>query len=225
MKFPYSTSFLLVLAVILPLGPTPARAELTLGFGQPAYAAAPGGGLDLAVYLTETDTTILVDEGLNGAGLIVSFNLTPYASDPAQVVSIGPNPGLNDSGDFILSSITPADGASAGSAELLFSVLLSDILFPPAGSSSILLGVFHVVAGTTPGETTLLSVDVLPGGSQFITGAGTILDTDITGGSASIIVVATAVPEPSSLLLAAASIVLGVCLARRARGGLAPWQS
>src|SRR5262245_30902366 len=63
------------LLIGLLLTANPARAELVLGFGQPGYVAGACQGMDVSVFLTESGTSILATEGLNSAGLVVSFNL------------------------------------------------------------------------------------------------------------------------------------------------------
>jgi hypothetical protein len=196
--------------LVLTLGSGAAKAGLILGFGQAGYTAAPGQGIDVPVYLHESGTSVLATEGLNSAGIVISFNVPPTAIDPARVTLITPNPGVNDADDFLSTSISPASGSTAGSAELLFSIVLSDVLFPTPGSSSILLGTYHFTAGATPGQVTNLSVGIAPGGPQFFSGAGQELDSMITAGNASISVQAQAVPEPSCLTLLASSMF---CLA------------
>jgi hypothetical protein len=182
-----------------------ARADFVLGFGQTNYSVDPSQGIDVPVFLTETGTTILTTDGLNSVGLVVSFNLPILVSDPAQVTLITPNPGVNDIDDFLSTTINPATGSTTGTAELMFSIVLSDVLKPEAGSSSILVGTFHFVAGSVLGEVTNLSTGILPGGSQFLSGTGQELDSMITTGTASISV--RSVPEPSGMVLMGAGIL------------------
>jgi hypothetical protein len=194
-----------VAAVVLflpALEPGTARAGLVLGFGASQYSVAPGQGIDVPVFLTESGTTILATDGLNSAGLFVSFNLPARVSAPAQVTAIAVNPGVNDLDDFLSTSISPATGSTTGTAELMFSIVLSDVLKPPIGSTSILLGTFHFVAGSIPGQVTNLSTGVLPGGPQFLSGTGQNLDSMITTGTTAITVQGvSSVPEPSGLVL------------------------
>ena len=169
----------------------------------------------MPVYLTESATTILATDGLNSAGLFVSFNLPARVSAPAQVTAITVNPGVNDADDFLSTAINPATGSTTGTAELMFSIVLSDVLKPPAGSSSILVGTFRFVAGAVPGQVTNLSTGVLPGGPQFLSGTGQELDSMITTGTASIAV--QSVPEPSGIVLLGTGILGMVGYAWRSR--------
>lgn len=199
-------------AVLLSLlgATSPAQGGLVLNFGQANYTVNPGQGVDVPVYLTETGTDILATDGLNGAGLVVRFNLAPQVDHPAQVSGIALNPGVNDLDDFLFTSVTPATGTQVGSAELMFSIVLSNVLKPPAGSSELLLGTFHFVAGSVAGQTTSLSVEILPGGPQFYSGSGLTLDGMISTSQATITTTAVqSVPEPPGLVLALTG-VLGV---------------
>ena len=175
-----------IILMVLGLASGSAQAGFILGFGQANYQVGPGQGIDVPVYLTESGTDILATAGLNSAGLVVSFNLPPMVSDPAQVTTITPNPGVNDVNDFISTSITPATGSTIGTAELMFSIVLSDVLKPPPGSSSVLLGTFHFVAGSVPDQVTNLSTGIVSGGPQFLSGTGQQLDSMITTSTASI---------------------------------------
>jgi hypothetical protein len=215
-----SRSVAAVFALLPALEPAAARAGLLLEFGASNYSAAPGQGIEVPVFLTESGTTILATDGLNGAGLFISFNLPARVSAPAQVTAITVNPGVNDLDDFLFTSISPATGSTTGSAELMFSIVLSDVLKPPVGSSSIRLGTFHFDAGLVPGQVTNLSTGIPTGGPQFLSGTGQNLDSMITTSTATITVQGvTSVPEPSGIVLSGTGFLglIGyLCRPRRA---------
>jgi hypothetical protein len=212
-----SASIPLVIAA-LALIAAPARAGLVLTFDQSNYAANPGQTVNVSVFLDETDSDgTLANTGLIGAGVTVSSNLAPFATDPAQVTSISANPAVNpldpDFPDSLSTSITPATDSSPGSASLSW-FLAINTFYPAPGSSDILIGTFAFRTGMTPGQVTNLSVGVLaPAGDQFYLGDFTNIDAQITGSTATI----TAVPEPSSLLLAATAVAALIVLGRRMR--------
>jgi hypothetical protein len=163
-----SRSLSIAILVVLGVAPSQANSAFILTSGQPVYQVEAGGALDIPVYLTESVTNILATDGLSSAGLVLSFNLAPHASDPAQATLITPNPGMSEENDFIFTSIIPATIATPGAAELLFSLVLSDVLKPEIGSSSILLGTFHFVAGAIPGQVTNLALTISPGGLHLL---------------------------------------------------------
>jgi len=194
----------------------PARADLVLTFDQSNYLVDANQGFDVSVYLTESGTNILATDGLSSAGIVVSFNVPAMVSDPAQVVQITQNPGVSETDDFVSTTITPATSSQAGTAQLMFSIFLSDVLFPPSGSSSILIGTFRFAAGAVPGETTNLSVAIAGGGAQFFSGTNQDLDDLITTTTASVTVRGGGVvPEPHAILLLSSGLVPAVFLVRR----------
>jgi hypothetical protein len=195
----------LLTGLVIVTGSGAARADFILGFGQAAYSVDPGQGIDIPVYLTESGTDFLATEGLNSAGLVVSFNRPVGVPDPAQVTLITAQPGVDGANDFLSTTVDPATSSTVGTAELTFSIVLSDVLKPPAGESSLLIGTFHFVAGAGPGQVTNLATGLLPGGSQFFSGTGRELDSMIATGTASIRV--RAVPEPSGVVLLGAGIL------------------
>ena len=194
-----------------------ARAGLTLRFDQANYTVGAGQVFDAQVFLVEgPGTNVLQTDGLFGAGMDLNFNLAPSVSDPAQVTSVAPPVGL-DSTANVITSITPSVGSNAGVATLIWDNGIGPILFPSAGSDEILVGTFQFTAGLTPGQVTNLSLDIPTGlGGQFVTGAGDVLDASISTGTATI-TVASAVPEPSSLVLLAGGLICVCGYARRAR--------
>lgn len=100
---------------------------------------------------------------------------------------------------------------------IVFRASLSDVLKPPPGSSSVLLGSFHLVAGSVPDQVTNLSTGIVSGGPQFLSGTGQNLDSMITTGTATI--TTQNVPGPSGIVLLGTGIlsVIGyACRLRRA---------
>jgi hypothetical protein len=188
---------------------TQARGDFSLTFDQTSYTVDVGGSVNVKVFLTETGTNLLTTEGLIGAGLQVKFNQPSSAIDPAQVVSINPNPSVNPNDpdfDFLSTSIIPASHGVAGSAELDWGLTINTF-FPPTGQSSILIGTFTFVAGSLVGDVTNLESDL--SGLKFILGNG--IDIDDTNGisstTASISTSSRAIPEPASVSLLALGII------------------
>ncbi len=188
---------------------TPAHADFVLTFDKTNYDVTVGGTVNVNVYLTETGTDILATEGLIGAGLLLNFNAPPSATDPAQVVAIEPNPGVNPAApdfDFLSTSIVPAGPGLAGVAELDWGLSINTF-FPPMGGSSILIGTFTFAAGSVDGDVTNLSTGL--SGLKFVAGDGTDIDDTYGIGSTTATITTTtttSVPEPASLAL----LVLGL---------------
>lgn len=187
-----------------------ARADLVLQFGQSNYDVAAGGLVKVDVYLTETGTDLLAANGLIGAGLLVNFNESPFAADPAQVTDVSPNPGVNPGPpdfDFLITSISPAGAGVAGVAELDWGLTVNTF-FPPAGESSLLIGTFTFAAGSIVGDVTHLSTGL--SGLKFVLGDGTDIDDTfgISPSSATITAIPSVigVPEPASLGLMIAGL-------------------
>ena len=205
------------------LAAAPARASYVISFGSTTPTTiAVGQGFDVQVFLAENppDGTLAAN-GLDGAGLVLTFNTTPAAGSPAQVTSITVNPNVDPSNDIVSTGITPASSGSAGTATLKFGLISSPALRPASGSSQILLGTFHLVAGNTVGQVINLGTMVAPtmpgqSGGQFVDGNGTSLDGQTSGSTATVTVVSAAVPEPSSIALAGLGAI-GLVAARRRR--------
>ena len=180
---------------------SPARAGLILTFDQPSTTVNPGAVFDIRVFLVETGGgTLLNTEGLDGAGVALSFNLFPMVSDPAQVVSSTANPGVDSVLGLVIDTpVTPATATTAGTAPLMWSVGIGPTI--TTTDSQILIGIFEFQAGLNPGQVTHFSVAPMSG-DQFVTGQGNVIpETSITGATGTITVFGTAVPEPSTLTL------------------------
>ena len=207
-------SFLIAAILVACVTPT-SKAALIVDFGQSSYGVAPGASVDVQVFIRQTGVdSILSDEGLFSAGLQVRFNLPPFNSDPAQVTAVVANPAFNT---VTAPPPTPASGTSSGSADLeVADFSATGAVFPTM--NRILLGTFTFQAGLT--GTTLIDVaDLNPGVGfdDFITGAGTILDDQLTFGTTQIQITGV-VPEPGSLTLAMIAVAGGLVLVRRHRG-------
>lgn len=192
----------------------PARADFVVAFDRSNYDVTPGGTVQVGVALTETGTTVLTDNGLLGAGLLVHFNLPTTATDPAQVISIAPNPLVNPGApdfDFLSTSIIPAASGSAGVAELDWGLTINT-LFPASGGSSVLIGVFTFQAGSVAGDVTNLSTDL--SGVKFVAGDGTVIDDTfgIASARATITVTTVPTPEPSSIVLLSVGVLVAAVL-------------
>ena len=173
----------------------PRPAGHMLAFDNPHVAVNPGEVFDIRVFLVETGgTTVLNNEGLEGAGVTLSFNLSPMVSDPAQVLSSDANPGVDPLlGAVVNTPVTPATATTAGTAPLMWSVGLGPTI--TTTDSQILIGTFEFQAGMTLGQVTQISVAPLSG-DQFVTGQGNVIpEASIAAATGTITV--TAVPEPA----------------------------
>jgi hypothetical protein len=205
----HAGSFVLALAMIL--GSNPASVEAAsvyeFAFGQSVYQADPGAEVLVDVYLRESvsdgTASVLATDGLIGAGLRLSFGLSPLPSNPATLSSesdVMPNDGAGGF-DGAFQSIDLVSGSHVDLTEttdLLSPAVLAEDL--GGGVFQILLGTFRFVAGSIGGQTTLLRAeDIAAPFSDTITGGGEELDVLIASGTASIRVSSvSAVPEPSS---------------------------
>ena len=85
----------------------------------------------------------------------------------------------------------------------MFSIFLSDVLKPPPGSSSVLLGSFRFDAGAVADQVTNLSTGTVSDGPQFLSGTSQNLDSMIATSTATI----TVVSEPSGIVLLGTGLV------------------
>ena len=210
--------FLLLLITVL--NPSTAQSALIYEFDQANYTIAPGGTVNVDVFLTQTAaTTLLADEGLRFAGVRVFFDTAPLPMDRAEVVAatdITPNPAFNDTDPFFTGQEVVA-GQSAG---FLDGVALGTAPVTATGNR-ILLGTFTFTGGTIGGEVTNLRATDFSGFAETISGVnGTTLDGTIGDGFATITVNSTAsatVPEPSGLLFGLFAVTGLVVRRRRPR--------
>lgn len=190
------------LIALLGLPAASARADFIYQFEQSNYTVAPGGTVPVRVFLQETVTTQLRDEGLFSGAVKVNWDNAPVPSDPARVLQdadIVPNPGFNG---FTLLERTATSAALYGEIQNN----PADLLHPVETSAPfrILLGTFTFTAGLVNGQVTHLQAkDFDPSLDETVTGQGHVLDSAISVGTATVTVTAaSAVPEPSSVVLA-----------------------
>lgn len=188
--------FLLCLTLVAFCSKT--SADIIYTFDQSSYTVAPGGTLDVQVFLQQNGAdTILTDEGLLSGGVRVFFDKAPVPTDPAQALALSditPNPLLDDT--LLGATLDLDSGASAGFVDSV------DDIFSPLFGDSILLGTFTFTAGSVDGEVTSLRAtdfDLLF--DDTVAGDFSALDTSINDGFATITVSSAAVPEPSSFAL------------------------
>jgi hypothetical protein len=187
-------------------------------FDQPTYQVDPGSQVLVKVFLQEHITdgslSVLATEGLVGAGVRVSFDLSPLPGDPAKVLSAGdviPNDGSGAfDGGFQSIALVPGSYADLTESVDLFSPA---VLGTQAGADlyQVLLGTFRFTAGAIVGQTTLIQASDIPGTLDTVTTSDSIIDGQILSSAVAQFQVGTAaVPEPSSVItLTLGMIALG----------------
>lgn len=211
---------LLTVAAVTLLAPL-ASADFSFEFGQAEYLVNPGDVVEVELYLVEDPGGgILATDGLISALTKLTFNEAPFAVDPAQVATVGINPGFDFNGD---TDLTPATGSSVGTVELRPGVLLFPVTAPPATPDRILIATFSFVAGQAFGDVTSLKADLLDADASFenyVTG-GTqpiVIDRLIRVGFSRIVTI----PEPGSLALIGLGLPLGLLVVARRRRATRP---
>lgn len=165
-------------------------------FDRPAYAVAPGGTIDVHVYLQEDTnggSSILAGSGLLSAGVMVDYSLTPGDPLPTRLTSPGDIFGNTAEFQTILTSL-PSDHQglleeTAGADPAQGYHVSGDIY-------RLYLGTFRFTGGTHLGELTLLTALDDPGSSGTRTTNSPWLDPSIDQANATI----TVTPEPAALL-------------------------
>ncbi len=169
--------------------------------------ATPGNNLDVEVYLRETGDpgNTLSTERLFSAAVRLTFSSAAAAvQDAGQIFA---NPAFD-----IVSSSVSATGATLNVAAFF------NPLVAPDANNRILLGTFRIT-GLSDGVAVLTAVDLSPS-AETITGNGTVLDSSIAPGSATLTVGSgqeVIIPEPSSILLLGIGAPVLLFLRRRAR--------
>jgi hypothetical protein len=206
-----------MLALAYALSPAWAEAGSTYAFAfdQAAYQVGAGATVEVNVFLQEQvsdgSVSVLATEGLIGAGVRLSFDLSPLPSDPAQILSVSDvilNDGSSGFGGSF-QSITLSAGSHADITETV------DLFNPAVLATSvggdlyqILLGTFRFTAGAIDGQTTLIQAGDIPGASDTVTDSGLVIDGQIVSSAISRIQVGPAsVPEPSSVIALAIGMI------------------
>jgi len=134
--------------------------------GQSGYSVAPGGSVNVPIYLQETsgdDSSLLSSEnGLEQAG--VQANVTTSPSDPANITGVNGNAAF---GSNITTTPLTFPSTTASISEFLYPSYGTGVLatvFPSADVSEVFLGTLTITAGNTPGETTAFTLAALPEG-------------------------------------------------------------
>jgi hypothetical protein len=208
--------WLLVLAAAL--AGSSARADFlySFAFEQSNYTVAPGGTVDVKVFLEETisgsSVSRLGTTGMLSAGVKLLFNDNPPTQPAAlgSVTDIVFNPAFNST-LLDLRSLSPGAFGQLTEAVALGSPLVKGKGGPT--TFEVLIGTFHFTAGSVPDEVTHLRATV-PSIAANVAG-GTVLDKLIHDSTATISV--SSVPEPASVTLLALGVLTAACYARRRR--------
>ena len=205
-------------ALVTTLGTgTTAWSAYSFEFGQTNYTVAANGTVAVSVFLRETGTTNLATVGLIAGDFRLLFNDTLRVAQPAQVISRTPNSAF-DSPAPTQPAIVAATATTTGNAGIVQSSF-DPVLASTATPGLILLGQFTFQVGATAGVVTQLRVvDFDPTADGLVLTNGTVLDTSVGVGTASITVTSpNVVPEPASVALVALAIPPLLLAARRRR--------
>jgi hypothetical protein len=192
----------ILLAFLLALGIAPHAGAATIGLSDPGPAVSVGQKF-LPVQLTVTGLGI--GEAVSAFSLFVIY-------DPALIQLAPPSPGVEPGPDFSLLFLVDST-TTPGSIELFASSLLGDTeLVTNQQSGSVVLATLQFEA-IAPGSSSLGLSQVLLGG----VGGPTVpaLQVDVAQAPILSAVDAVAVPEPGTLMLIAAGLLL--LASRRAR--------
>lgn len=199
-----------VAAVLAAVGPAPAQLRYAWAdaAGNPVSAAtitAPGGSVDLRVYVVDTSAgagVLNANGGLGSSGVRVSFN-SPGGVVSAGAFTAGPAWAFGTNND-------PLTTPPANSKVLNVGALTVGVT-PATGENRVLLGTV-TLTGLAAGTTSVSLLDPNPA-SNFNT-----TDYDIGGGldnlfsgTPVLIVTYAPVPEPAGLLAVAALLALRRC--------------
>jgi len=219
---------------VLLSGARAAHADLIFSFefDRTNYVAAPGGSVDVQVFLRQTgtadagQTNILGGPGavgMVGTGVLVTFGTGPNEAQVLSPSDITGNAAFDNFGS------APVTSVSSGSA------FLSQFTFlgPPVLGTNVALdtydlwlGTFTFTAGTVLGQATTISASIPLNSNDNVAATSpdpTVL-TNIASSAATITVQSvTAVPEPSSLLLVLGTLASVLLVSLVCRPGTRVW--
>lgn len=197
-------------------------------FDQSSYSVAPGGTVDVTVYLVENTgggTSLLGGEGLLTGGVRLSYAGT-NTDDRATLTSkdaISANPAFNESLDNPVKYLTSdfvAQGSGAGNPIAGLSAMRADgmeegVLGEQIGADlyRVALGTFRFTGGAVENDiTTLQASDLFDGETYNVTFiTGQMLELSPYGiGTATTTI--TVVPEPPGIVALAGMAVMGLVL-------------
>jgi len=148
---------------------------------------------DVAVYLQETGTgATLRNIGLAGVGVQLLFNNPSGVASVAAAADISNNPSF----EVVFTRTVTANDATL--IESTFN--LNGVQSPVPDPLRILVGTFKITRLTSGAGTVTLRAQDRPGTSDTNLNNGTVIDSQINFGTATLTV--AGVPEPTSLVLA-----------------------
>jgi hypothetical protein len=217
-----------ICAAFLWVGVATAEPTYEFAFDSDNYLVAPGGTVDITVYLKETvneGPSVLNSDGVGifGAGARLNFDGTsPTRAKVLYDTNITPNPVFTNISDpgIVIKSVTDTTAQLIATMGLI-SLDVAHADDPTLGMAEYLMtiGTFKFTAGSVPGEvTSVYTSRVLNEGDEEIDAmiTGDIIALDSVVGQSGFTI--TTIPEPSTLLLsgmAAVAIFAFRCRRRR----------
>jgi hypothetical protein len=193
---------MMVVAGLL-LGTGTARADYVYQFADSSgnvssnFSVAVGSTVSIEVFITQTgSTTGLSATGLNQGGVAVTGYSTSTATVP-NTSAITPNDS-NNGGPF--NPAFTSTNVSGNTASVQVGLASGGVMAPTSGANAnrILLGTF-TFTGVSAGVTNVVTTSPNPGSNVNILADGTVIDPV---GNVNAVINVTAVPEPSTFVLA-----------------------